>query len=109
MKKEKHLHLQVLILWCGRWDLNPYVIQHTPLKRACLPIPALPRIQLMHLRCNSDIIFNKAVIVNTKFENSFFLRMKENVCALRLLCRGTFPARERQRLIHKKALQAALK
>ena len=28
--------------WCGRWDLNPYVIQHTPLKRACLPIPALP-------------------------------------------------------------------
>ena len=32
--------------WCGRWDLNPYVIQHTPLKRACLPIPALPHIQL---------------------------------------------------------------
>ena len=30
-----------LSFWCARRDLNPYVIQHTPLKRACLPIPAL--------------------------------------------------------------------
>ena len=29
------------LLWCARWDLNPYDIRHTPLKRACLPIPAL--------------------------------------------------------------------
>ena len=29
--------------WCGKWDLNPYVVRHTPLKRACLPIPALPQ------------------------------------------------------------------
>ena len=28
--------------WCGRWDLNPYALRHTPLKRTCLPIPALP-------------------------------------------------------------------
>ena len=26
--------------WCEWRDLNPYVMQHTPLKRACLPIPA---------------------------------------------------------------------
>ncbi len=29
--------------WCGRRDLNPYVGKHTPLKRARLPIPPLPR------------------------------------------------------------------
>ncbi|GEM_PF-2330903 len=33
-----------LLSWCARRDLNPYVIQHTPLKRACLPIPALARL-----------------------------------------------------------------
>ena len=27
-------------LWCEWRDLNPYVVKHTPLKRACLPIPA---------------------------------------------------------------------
>ena len=57
--------------WCGRWDLNPYVIQHTPLKRACLPIPALPRIQFVHLRCNSDIIFKIGPSVNTFLSKSF--------------------------------------
>ena len=30
------------LFWCGRWDLNPYALRHTPLKRTCLPIPALP-------------------------------------------------------------------
>ena len=28
-------------LWCERGDLNSHAIRHTPLKRACLPIPAL--------------------------------------------------------------------
>ena len=27
---------------CGKRDLNPHGISHTPLKRACLPIPAFP-------------------------------------------------------------------
>ena len=33
-----------LSLWCARGDLNPHTCWHTPLKRACLPIPALARI-----------------------------------------------------------------
>ena len=27
--------------WCERGDLNPHGLRHTPLKRACLPVPAL--------------------------------------------------------------------
>ena len=30
-------------LWCGKRDLNPYGVNHTPLKRARLPVPPLPR------------------------------------------------------------------
>ncbi len=36
-----------LILWCGRWDLNPHGFTHTPLKRARLPISPLPRFFLL--------------------------------------------------------------
>ena len=32
------------LFWCERWDLNPHAIRHTPLKRACLPVPALSHI-----------------------------------------------------------------
>ena len=28
-------------LWCERRDLNPYGVNHTPLKRARLPVPPL--------------------------------------------------------------------
>ena len=31
------------LLWCGRRDLNPYGVTHTPLKRARLPVPPRPR------------------------------------------------------------------
>ena len=32
--------------WCEWRDLNPYVVRHTPLKRACLPVPAHSHFQL---------------------------------------------------------------
>ena len=32
------------IFWCGKRDLNPYGVNHTPLKRARLPVPPLPHI-----------------------------------------------------------------
>ena len=32
--------------WCGKRDLNPYGVNHTPLKRARLPVPPLPRVRL---------------------------------------------------------------
>ena len=31
------------VIWCERGDLNPHGLRHTPLKRACLPVPALSR------------------------------------------------------------------
>lgn len=40
-------------IWCDRWDLNPYVLPHTPLKRACLPIPALSQ-SALHMQCIID-------------------------------------------------------
>ena len=33
-------------VWCGKRDLNPYGVNHTPLKRARLPVPPLPRVRL---------------------------------------------------------------
>ena len=36
--------LAYLLFWCGKRDLNPYGVNHTPLKRARLPVPPLPRI-----------------------------------------------------------------
>ena len=67
--------------WCGRWDLNPYVIQHTPLKRACLPIPALPHIHFLHQRCNMYIIRNPPEFVNPFFEKSFLRRFSKDAKA----------------------------
>lgn len=51
--------------WCGRWDLNPYDIHHTPLKRACLPIPALPQKPFAQTR---SIICRAGRLVKTVFE-----------------------------------------
>ena len=97
--------------WCGRWDLNPYVIQHTPLKRACLPIPALPHIHFVHQRCNVYIIRNPAGFVNPFFEKSF-------LCAAGAGCGGRrtpatfnrpcfFPSRCRRRAAPRRAPAAA--
>ena len=35
------------MLWCERRDLNPYGVNHTPLKRARLPVPPLSHIQFV--------------------------------------------------------------
>ncbi len=40
IKREYAMH--TLSLWCGKRDLNPYGVNHTPLKRARLPVPPLP-------------------------------------------------------------------
>ena len=57
--------------WCGRWDLNPYVIQHTPLKRACLPIPALPRIWLC-ISDATDILYSKKTLMSIPYPQKVF-------------------------------------
>ncbi len=72
----------MLLFWCARRDLNSYVIQHTPLKRACLPIPALAQIELKSLDFrgdNIDIIPLKttvcqqktAIFISFSFQKSF--------------------------------------
>ena len=73
--------VRIILVWCGRWDLNPYVIQHTPLKRACLPIPALPHIHFLHQRCNMYIIRNPLEFVNPFFEKSFLRRFSKDAKA----------------------------
>ena len=98
-------------VWCGRWDLNPYVIQHTPLKRACLPIPALPHIHFVHQRCNVYIIRNPAGFVNPFFEKSF-LRAAGTGCGGRrtpatFIHPWFFPSRCRRRAAPRRAPAAA--
>ena len=86
--------VRIILVWCGRWDLNPYVVQHTPLKRACLPIPALPHIHFVHQRCNVYIIRNPSEFVNPFFEKSFLRRLSEGAKAalhrLRLVYSSVF-------------------
>ena len=38
-KADGKFHLP--FVWCGKRDLNPYGVNHTPLKRARLPVPPL--------------------------------------------------------------------
>ena len=59
-------------MWCGRWDLNPYVIQHTPLKRACLPIPALPHMQFAASRMQRIYYIQKQTLCQDLYEKIFF-------------------------------------
>ena len=45
-----------LFAWCEEWDLNPHVVRHTHLKRACLPIPASSQINVAIIAPeNSDV------------------------------------------------------
>ena len=42
----------IVLFWCEKRDLNPYGVNHTPLKRARLPVPPLSRVAY----CNTNII-----------------------------------------------------
>ena len=41
-KKHQPLYQKLVLLWCGRRDLNPYPVTDTPLKRTRMPIPPRP-------------------------------------------------------------------
>ena len=70
--------------WCGRRDLNPYSVNHTPLKRARLPVPPLPHIKhlcfvtrrrsprfsVTSLPRTFDIIHYRKRFVNTFLKNN---------------------------------------
>ena len=69
----------ITFLWCGRRDLNSYGVNHTPLKRARLPVPPLPRVVLFLTTGLLYTIFRKSQGVKGKkfwakkdfFENLF--------------------------------------
>ena len=42
-QKDRRACSDLFLSECGRRDLNPYGMLHTPLKRARLPVPPLPR------------------------------------------------------------------
>ena len=70
-KKEGTL-LRAFFFWCGKRDLNPYGVNHTPLKRARLPVPPLPRATLISATCILYTIFWKSQEVFEKKLKSFF-------------------------------------
>ena len=53
---------------CGKRDLNPYGVNHTPLKRARLPVPPLPHSLLELLPSTFDIIAQASAFVKGYFE-----------------------------------------
>ena len=63
------------MLWCEKRDLNPYGVNHTPLKRARLPVPPLSHYAGLLPDC-LDIISDFARLVNPFF-NLFILFEKE--------------------------------
>ena len=65
----------VALLWCEKRDLNPYGVNHTPLKRARLPVPPLSHYAGLLPDC-LDIISDFARLVNPFF-NLFILFEKE--------------------------------
>ena len=58
-----------LLFWCGKRDLNPYGVNHTPLKRARLPVPPLPRVRLAR-----NILYYTLFFQNVKW----FLKKNQN-------------------------------
>ena len=78
--------------WCGKRDLNPYGVNHTPLKRARLPVPPLPRITHFCAQhwyytpfvSKSQYLFRKKFKKIYFFVFIFFIRTKR-------LLRLTFP------------------
>ena len=59
-----------VFFWCGKRDLNPYGVNHTPLKRARLPVPPLPHIASRTLVRNAYIIHQTFQKVNTFLKNN---------------------------------------
>ena len=53
----------IRLYWCEKRDLNPYGVNHTPLKRARLPVPPLSL-------TDSVIIAHSFAFVNRVFEKS---------------------------------------
>ncbi len=62
----------VPLFWCEKRDLNPYGVNHTPLKRARLPVPPLSHIVAMAATDNIIHYFLKKSIPFLKFIQKSF-------------------------------------
>ncbi len=60
-----------LFRWCGRRDLNPYGVNHTPLKRARLPVPPLP-----HIMCALRNVY--IILLFSEMSRGFCKKIKIN-------------------------------
>ena len=58
--------------WCEWRDLNPYVVWHTPLKRACLPVPAHSRFSILYVASSATICIIHVLIPNVNHEFHLF-------------------------------------
>ena len=81
--------------WCEKRDLNPYGVNHTPLKRARLPVPPLSHIYAVVFATTYNIILeiSKMSIPFLKFLKyflSFFVFLFFSYSFLILAC-GDIP------------------
>ena len=68
-----------VVFWCERRDLNPYGVNHTPLKRARLPVPPLSHIGLL---TSNGYIIHKSEKKSIGFLKKVFAIFKAAPCAL---------------------------
>ncbi len=70
-QKEGYRKIGIPLFWCEKRDLNPYGVNHTPLKRARLPVPPLSHATAV--AATDDIILLFFKNVNTFSEISLKL------------------------------------
>ena len=102
-KEQIGIYLSALF-WCGKRDLNPYGVNHTPLKRARLPVPPLQRMR---------IVLRNRHIIHLFFQNvkPFF---KKSLKKVYFFCKTLFwshflNVQSMIRTRHKKLVQKTLK
>ena len=78
MDKKSRIKM-IRLFWCGKRDLNPYGVNHTPLKRARLPVPPLSHAVSNCVAHNVDYYTPFSSICQVLFQNfskKFFQREK---------------------------------
>ena len=74
--------MRLPFFWCGKRDLNPYGVNHTPLKRARLPVPPLPRVRLARNILYYTLFFQNVKCFfkkNQNFSEIFFLKTIDKI------------------------------
>ena len=81
MDKKSRINM-IRLFWCGKRDLNPYGVNHTPLKRARLPVPPLPRVRLARNILYYTLFFQNVKCFfkkNQNFSENFFLKTIDKI------------------------------